>query len=862
MAQTIQLKRGGVDALSSSITANIGEVLIVTGSANNLEGPFLVVGIGDTSASLVNPVQLGNTVPTLDANNKQLNGTLFYDTDDNKLYRLADAGSGDNTEITLGTLQNEARFALTGSTNFFKDSQIITGSTLLASPDTAPTETRGASSTNNNYALVVSQSAYFSNHNVGHPNNLAWQSNLAGSIFNNYDANTDVAEILRTFAGLISSSNSALVASPTALATKYTGYNSEAESLPSDSSTFDNVFLPAGFTEANAAYLNLKGFNGGAGTSMFSEVAASNRRTGVTTSNYGVRIDLLGGGVADAEFDAGSNSDNFTVFAKVTQSFSDIQSEDDPSPASSTFNTQSRFEFTLTPGNAGIVVQGGPSNTIDLETIATGNPTVIPPQFKKANGANIPLQTSLRYKASGEDFTDISSSGYYKYQGILAGVATGSTQTEAEVIFGSLQSPGSQTNVNTSIFQSPLQISDITDTAATFVTKFASSSFTSRSLSGAPYLNGATYTTEVTASNVFKPLYRANATVGSAAISSTSLTFAGDTTQTATIQSDGDVGTTNTIYNGNTARSINDSPGIDDTVRLAEQYSFGASDANETNIQEGSSYSDSTFTYTATIKDFANNNETNADNINYHTAGTFGQPVTSGSLAYFISDDGDAGGATTTSETFKGEVYRRAISDSTTLTTAFDSGSRLTLGDGGDLQVKPGFLVNPEHNGTTVSNAGAGYWYPTDDFNQAHYKWYLREVDTGATLNKSTLTLNFDPDSSADFVTWDDTTNNKIAIGVIFQAQNSDIFDAVKGNGTYGGSLNNQSTGNNNPFSDNVDVLGDFSSPFSNSSGTLTLGLTNAIGQTISASNPKIWILIRYKGAPASILTGFTVSTS
>lgn len=247
--------------------------------------------------------------------------------------------------------------------------------------------------------------------------------------------------------------------------------------------------------------------------------------------------------------------------------------------------------------------------------------------------------------------------------------------------------------------------------------------------------------------------------------------------------------------------------------------------------------------------------------LNYHTAGAFDQPLASGSLAYFISDDGGAGGATATSETFKGEVYRRTISDSTTLTTAFNSSSRLTLGDGGDLQVKPGFLVNPEHNGTAVSNAGAGYWYPTDGFNQAHYKWFLREVDTGASSNKSTLTLNFDPDSSSDFVTWDTTTNNKISIGVIFQAQNSDIFDAVKGNGTYGGSLNAQSTGNNNPFTDNVDVIGDFSS-FTNSSGTLTLGLNNSIGQTINASNSKIWVLIRYKGAPASTLTGFTVSTS
>jgi len=854
MAQTIQLKRGGIGALDATKTADVGEVLIVTGSSGDLEGPFLVVGIGDTSASLVNPVQLGTTVPTLDNDNKQLNGTLFYDTDNHKLYRL---DSGTNTEITLSTLQNEARFALTGSTNFFKDSQIITGSTLLASPDTAPTEIRGASSANNNYALVVSQSAYFSNHNVGHPNSLAWQSNLAGSIFNNYDANTDVAEILRTFAGLISSSNSTLVASPTALATKYTGYDSEAESLPSDSSTFDNVFLPVGFTEANAAYLNSKGFNGGAGTRMFSEVAASNRRTGVTTSNYGVRIDLLGGGVADTEFDAGSNSDNFTVFAKVTQSFSDNQSENDPSPTSNTFNTQSRFEFTLIPGAASVVVQGGPSNTIDLETIATGNPTVIPPQFKKANGANIPLQTSLRYKASGEDFTDISSTGYYKYQGILAGVATGSTQTEAEVIFGSLQSATGETNVNTSIFQSPLQISDITDTAATFVTKFASSSFTSRSLSGAPYLNGATYTTEVTASNVFKPLYRANATVGSAAISSTSLTFAGDTIQTATIQSNGDVGTANTIYNGNTARSVNDNPGIDDTVRLAEQYTFGASDANESNIQEGSSYSDSTFTYTATIKDFANNSETNADNINYHTAGTFGQPVASGALAYFISDDGDDSG-TATQENFKGETYRRTISDSTTLTTTWDSGSRLTLGDGGDLQVKPGFLVNPES--TTNGN---GYWYPTSGYDATHYKWYLREFTISGATSQLTLTLMSSYQN--DLVTWDTTTDNKFSIGLIFETQVGNVpgtdarvkvYDVEKGTGTH--ALDNQSNGNNNPFSDAIDIKGNFDSVTYNSSD-IVLNLKSAAGQQVAAGD-KVWVLVRYKGAPATTITNIDFS--
>lgn len=48
------------------------------------------------------------------------------------------------------------------------------------------------------------------------------------------------------------------------------------------------------------------------------------------------------------------------------------------------------------------------------------------------------------------------------------------------------------------------------------------------------------------------------------------------------------------------------------------------------------------------------------------------------------------GGSTTTTliEYFTSESYRRTISDSTTLDTVWDESARVTLGDGGDLQVK------------------------------------------------------------------------------------------------------------------------------------------------------------------------------
>ena len=178
------------------------------------------------------------------------------------------------------------------------------------------------------------------------------------------------------------------------------------------------------------------------------------------------------------------------------------------------------------------------------------------------------------------------------------------------------------------------------------------------------------------------------------------------------------------------------------------------------------------------------------------------------------------------------------------------------------MQVKPGFLVNPE--------SANGYFYPTGGYSASHYKWYLREVETGASSNQGTLTINLDPNSSSDFVDFNTTTNNKIAIGVIFENQlpaNSGdartiIFDAVKGNSSYGGALDNQGASNQlNPFNANVDIQADFSS-LTNSSGTLTLGLSNAVGQTINGSNDKIWLLIRYTGTPSNTIEQITVSVS
>ena len=262
-----------------------------------------------------------------------------------------------------------------------------------------------------------------------------------------------------------------------------------------------------------------------------------------------------------------------------------------------------------------------------------------------------------------------------------------------------------------------------------------------------------------------------------------------------------------------------------------------------------SGFSDTSYTLTLKGRNRSGTQSTlETKTVNLHTAGTFGQSVGLGSMGYY----GGANQSTALDERFTNETYRRVISTSTALSNAWNSSTALTLGDGEGLQEK-GYLVNPEGSN--------GYFYDDSSYSASHYKWYLREFETSAANNKGTLTINLDPDSSSDLVTWDSTTSNKISVGVIFEATDSKIFDAVKGNQSYGGSLNSQSMGDNNPFSDSVDVVGDFSS-FTNSNGTLTLGLNNAGGQTINSSNSKIWLLIRYKGEPSNTLERMTVSVS
>ena len=220
--------------------------------------------------------------------------------------------------------------------------------------------------------------------------------------------------------------------------------------------------------------------------------------------------------------------------------------------------------------------------------------------------------------------------------------------------------------------------------------------------------------------------------------------------------------------------------------------------------------------------------------------------------------------STTTQEKFLGEKYRRTIESPTSLTAAFDSGSRLSLGSIGDLQVKPGYLVNPE-------SSTYGYWYPTGSYNADHYKWYLREFDMGGTGgNRTTLTVNLGPDAvtTTGMTTFDQTTDNRIAIGLIFERQipgnstdtKTKVFDIAKLNSNYVNDNISTGTAQFNPFNDSIDFRGNFAPGTSVNSGTYTLLLNNGIFQTINNDYSKVWALVRYKGNPTNALQNITIT--
>ena len=830
MAQKIKHRRGSVATVRNIPAFAEGEVIIGSGSIDNkVVGPIVYIGKpgGTTSANDYTPVSkmyVGSGIPSITpaAFGTTTDGLPYYDTNGKKLYILGahSDGTSGHTAITL-TSQSIDNFntvvSASVATAGFGGAGIFEAVNATVYETVYDLQITGSTNT----ALSVSQSISAYNINAGNPTSNDWQSNLGGSYFNNFTTSTDVSEILRFVAGLLSSS------APDATPNTKT-YSSISENLSNTTTSTIAGYIPQDNDISDLAYLITKGF-ASVGSTLFSgKTVSSNASYGITYTSVAAGSTSVSS-AADVQLYGlgsltGGNGTEFRVSGSHQWVFS---------------NNNSRTDTTVSSSGQILSLSSfGTSNGLTLGKINTANPSVIPAAYQDGKFAGVFTRSPL--SATTETLTAVESTGYYELSASI-GIATGSqnTYTSKDVQKSIFYAPIS--NIETNIGAQSLTDSNTVVTPLTL---------TSQSLSGAPFVNGGTWGLVSTASGVFEPMYAASTTLVQTTITSpissnVTITKASGTDTLST--NGGTIQTAAMVYStAGVVRSTTTVPFRTDNVHTNAVYTISGTGTNTTE----SGNADNDFLLLAKARNRSGAESTiETETTNIHSAGGFGQVAASGSMLYH----GGGTDSTTLVEYFTTESHRRTISNSTTLNTVWDEDSNLSLGAGGDLQVKPGYLVNPQ--------SANGYWYPSAGYSAGHYNWYLREFDTSAASNKGTLTINLDPNTSADLVTFDSTAAHKIAVGVMFGSSASTIFDAVKGNGSYGGSLNGQSTGANNPFSDSVDVKGDFAS-ITNSSGTLTLGINNPAGQTISGTHQKIWLVVRYLGTPSQTLERITVSVS
>jgi len=763
----------------------------------------------------------------------------------------------------------------TDKTGFYDtpNSLKVTGSTLQPAPLEDTNETRGASSANNNYAFIVSQSAWFNNHNVGHPNSLSWGSNLNGSIFNDYNSNTDVSEILRTIVGIISSSHAEAVASPLPNTRTFSNVsqtrNSNA-SISRGTTDFPEGNIPLESTDPNVQYTIDKGFST-AGQKLLENIS-----TIYNDPNLYWDYDSVATGITSVSSDAG-NPQLFGLGPKASPgidvTISHVRQFDGDGTAFTQFGADFSSSLHLFSNSSINTVTEG----IDLNTIETLNPTVIPSVYLDGLFTNLKPEPGVSglfmidgNNIAGHNSQSISSSGWYRSDAVVK-IYTGSQGATGGAAYGN-----GGGLAGTSIFYFPIGQSGIFNTLQTQLSTDTSysnsymvtSSYSTRNLSGAPYINSITYDFYSTASNAFKPLYTNDATITSVAVGTTNLVngnttnctditngdFAESNFTNTTQNSSGQISNAGTVFNGVTDQN-GVVPNIESEIRLTQTRTFNPANGTDTNMQLITANStDDTISVSFTTEkidtDGTEGNVSETFAFKPHTAGTLGQDVTSGSMVLFASNDGQDTSTQTTSvgtEKFTGEAYRRTIGDCTTvgeLSNSFDSGSALSNSTPRDAQVKPGFLVIP--------GSSYGYWYPAGTYyNAANYYWYLREFDfvTPGGPSQLAVSLTGGGGSSPTITGLDDTsTANTLSIGFIFESGiaagaggRTNIVDITKAISS------DISTGNSNPFTSNINLVG-WTGGSAYSSGAATIVFSEAANLTINNTYSKVWALIRMRG--------------
>ena len=590
-----------------------------------------------------------------------------------------------------------------------------------------------------NDGLNVSQSISASNINVGNPTSNQWQTSLTGSYFNNFTQNTDVSEILRFVAGLLS--QSAPDASPNTRT--YSTYTATAQNTTTGTVIAGSV--PQSSTNTTVTYLTSRGF-ANTGSTLFSGITPI-----YTQQNYGYTYTSVAGGTtivsssADAQlFGLGLLSSgtptNFRVSGSFTFRFKDNSAKTD----------------TATSASQHLITQTGAGTTsgVTLTKILTVNPAVIPPAYQDGKYASTFAPTIYSGSALA-----VSASGYYHISASIS-IASGSsghtpaTASNAEIFYAPL------TTISTNIPSQTPATGSTTPSALTAV---------SRSLSGAPYLISSTYNVSSSFTNLFNPLYYVG-TISSLTTSGTGIVQTSGVTSVST--AGGTVQTVGAIYDstGTTARSASQVPFETDTVKLNGLYTFGGT-ANITNIGQ---ITNTPLTFTVSIAGFnkAASTTTYSSVSSYHTAGTFGQPAASGALAYYTRAQGADSGTYTLSAAgslvanFTGENNRLQIDDSL-LSGSYSTGTKFTTGSysvytlgSTDLQFKPGYLIKP---GGTYS-----YWL-ADPSPAQTYKYAAFGFTRNIATNQPSIAMTLAGNTT--LVDWaNSSANNSVAMLIIPQS--------------------------------------------------------------------------------------------
>ena len=742
-------------------------------------------------------------------------------------------------------------FVPTGSVQSTTNNLQVSGNLNVNSAHTEPEPSGSTGITTNNITN-------------GYPTSNKWKTNLEGSFFNNFDNTTHVSEILRFMSGVLS--HSLDVADASANTFTFASVDTNENNLGTTDSISGRV--PTNFSALSNAtldYLNGKGF-ADVGATIFSGISVYHDNGGSYSvdfdSNRGGSSTISSSGTSELFGLGGLTSGGATVFkvrAIVTQSFSDVSSNSAPNESSNKFTTQSILELS----NSSFSTTDG----LTVAKINTSQPAVIPAAFQDGKFENVggsTLTGSFTRRFSGSNaslynnFASVSSSGYYRFHGLKVGIATGSSGAFTFV-------DGTTKNR----FYAPVDAIETaigTNSLSQTGTTHKSLSVVSRSLSGVPYMTGSTYEVTTKITGLFSPLYIASTTLvdmtaGSVGVGSATIT--GDTIST----SGGTVQTTGKLFQSDGTTAVDSGvPRHNDIAIVTASVAYDG--GSSTNIQQTGT-SDSSFTVAVKGRNRNNSQSTlNTQTVNYHTAGEFNQVTASGSLAVYDRPQGyDGGSLTGTSEAFSGEDFRIKNNNSVlgfngeasdTNYNVSQSGANRILGEN-DLQVKPGFLVNP--------GGSFRYWYPAN-YGSGSYKYYIRRFQTSGT--KTQLTI----DVGATLVNWKATTDDSVAAALLFKS-------SASGSGNRGGSgafsvarlfdpsettsnlisssVAHQSDDHLNPFTDAFSLFGNTGGSLS--STNYTVPLRNADGMFLDANDNEFYVILRYRGNPTPV-TSITTTTS